>query len=63
MTWPVPKFDYGDRVRLLVMENINARVSDVHFYGQLRTVEYNVIYYADNRQHNIRVFEDELEKL
>jgi hypothetical protein len=58
--WPVPKFSYGDRVMIIPLENAEARVIDLHFIGMTSTVEYDVRYFADSKEHKIRVFEDEL---
>lgn len=66
VTWAVPKFNYGQRVRVLPLKDpdgkpAEARVFDLHFFGQLKTVEYDVRYFHDGRDFRVRVFEDELE--
>jgi len=60
MTWAVPKFGYGDRVQVTSCDNVRARVVDLHFFGMLGAVEYDVRYFHDGREMKIRVFEDEL---
>lgn len=58
--WPVPKFGYGSHVTVKPLENVDARVVDLHFIGMTSSVEYDVVYYHDGEQKKIRVFEDEL---
>lgn len=60
MSWPVPKFAYAQRVKLTPMDDIKARVVDLHFFGSLSTVEYDVVYYEGGKQNKIRVFEDDI---
>lgn len=62
-TWATPKFSYAERVLVLPLDGISARVVDLHFYGSLSTVEYDVRYFHEGRENKIRVFEDELAKL
>ncbi len=59
--WPIPKFGYGERVCIKPLDNVPARVVDLHFYGQMGVVEYDVRYFHDGRDFKVRVFEDELE--
>lgn len=63
--WPVPKFAYGDHVILKpvsspLMGEVAARVIDLHFFGALSTVEYDVRYFHEGKDFKVRVFEDEL---
>jgi hypothetical protein len=59
--WPVPRFGYGDRVIIRPLDNnVQARVVDLHFLGMIGTIEYDVRYFLDGKEHKIRVFEDEL---
>lgn len=62
MTWPTPKFQYGDRVKILPLESAEARVIDLHCIGMISTVEYDVRYFQDGKESKARVFEDELER-
>lgn len=60
MNWAIPKFSYSERVAVLPLDGILARVVDLHFYGQIGSVEYDVRYFHEGREHKVRVFEDEL---
>lgn len=60
MTWPLPRFDYGDHVLIVPLEHVRARVIDLHMFGQLRAVEYDVRYFHEGVERKVRVFEDEL---
>ena len=60
MKWAVPKFAYAETVAVRPLEDIPARVVDLHFYGQAGSVEYDVRYFHEGREHRVRVFEDEL---
>ena len=60
MKWPVPKFDYGAHVYIKPLEDVHARVYDVHLYGNQQVVEYDVRYFLDGKEQKVRVFEDEL---
>jgi len=59
--WPTPKFQYGQRVKIAPLEDVEARVVDLHIIGMSSDVEYDVRYFLDGKEHKIRVFEDELE--
>lgn len=59
--WPTPKFQYGDHVRIKPLEDMVARVVDLHCIGMASVVEYDVRYFADGKEYKVRVFEDELE--
>jgi uncharacterized protein YcfJ len=59
--WPTPVYHYGAHVTITPLESIRARVVDLHFIGLTSTVEYDVRYFADGKEHKIRVFEDELQ--
>jgi len=61
--WPIPKFQYGDKVKLIPVEYIIARVIDIHILGAIGAVEYDVRYFDGGKENRVRVFEDELEKL
>lgn len=61
MVWPVPKFDYREHVRVKPLDGVSARVIDLHMYGAQGSLEYDVRYFHEGREHKIRVFEDELE--
>lgn len=61
-TWATPKFSYAERVSILPLDGIPARVVDLHFYGALGAVEYDVRYFHEGRENKVRVFEDELAK-
>lgn len=61
MSWPVPKFEHGQRVRLIPNDNVEARVVDLHIMGQFGTVEYDVRYFHEGEAKQVRVFEDELQ--
>ena len=58
--WPIPKFGYGDHVTITPLEHMPARVIDLHFFGPMSTIEYDVRYFADGKEYKVRVFEDEL---
>lgn len=58
--WPVPKFDYGAHVIVRPCDGVKARVVDLHIFGGMAKVEYDVRYFHDGREQRIRVFEDEL---
>jgi hypothetical protein len=59
--WPQPKFSYGDRVKIIPLDRISARVIDLHQIGMASTVEYDVRYFSEGKDFKTRVFEDELE--
>lgn len=61
MTWAAPRFSYGQVVKIKPLEGVEARVIDLHFYGNLGSIEYDVRYFHDGREQKVRVFEDELE--
>jgi len=61
MKWPTPKFDYGAHVLIKPLEDMKARVVDLHVIGMISSIEYDVRYFADGKEQKIRVFEDELE--
>jgi hypothetical protein len=61
MKWPVPRFDFGAHVRIRPLEDMAARVVDVHIWAQTASVEYDVRYFIDGKEQKIRVFEDELD--
>lgn len=61
--WPVPKFQYGERVKIVPLEDVEARVTDLHLFGISSDVEYDVRYFLDGKEHKVRVFEDELVKV
>ena len=62
--WPTPKYQYGEKVKIVPLSLMNhpmeARVVDLHFIGMEGSIEYDVVYYDESKQHKIRVFEDEL---
>lgn len=58
--WAIPKFIYGESVTVGPLDGVPARVVDLHFYGQVGSVEYDVRYFHEGREHRVRVFEDEL---
>lgn len=60
MGWARPRFSYGDVVRIKPLEGIEARVIDLHHFGNIGTIEYDVRYFHEGREQKIRVFEDEL---
>lgn len=62
MPWPIPKFDYGQHVTIKPLENMAARVIDLHVFGQGAIVEYDVRYFHEGKEFKIRVFEDEIEE-
>jgi len=61
VSWPVPRFGYGARVLIIPLEDMKARVVDLHVIGMLSAVEYDVRYFNDGKEHKVRVFEDELQ--
>jgi hypothetical protein len=66
MTWPVPKFQYGQAVFVLPLRHngenpVIARVIDLHVIGMSSAVEYDVRYFHGGVSKTCRVFEDELE--
>lgn len=63
MTWPVPKFDYGQSVVVIPNDRVHARITDLHMFGQQCSVEYSVRYFHNGEAKTVRVFEDELERL
>lgn len=63
MNWAVPKFSYGQPVRFKPVDGVEARVVDLHLFGMLATVEYDIRYFHDGREMKVRAFEDELEAL
>ena len=60
MNWPVPLFGYGAHVLIVPLENMPARVIDLHLIGMTSSIEYDVRYFADGKEQKVRVFEDEL---
>lgn len=60
MSWPTPRFAYGERVTIIPLEHVSARVVDLHFIGMTSSVEYDVRYFHEGKEMKIRVFEDEL---
>jgi hypothetical protein len=58
--WPVPKFSYGERVKVIPMDSVEARVIDLHMLGSVSVVEYDVRCFLDGKEVRMRVFEDEL---
>lgn len=58
--WPVPKFGYGEHVKLIPLENVEARIIDLHILGSASAVEYDVRYFQDGKECRVRMFEDEL---
>jgi hypothetical protein len=58
--WPVPKFGYGERVKIIPLEDVEARVIDLHILGSTSVVEYEVRYFQSGKVERVRVFEDEL---
>lgn len=60
MAWPIPKFEYATRVNITPLEDVPGRVVDLHVFGQMLTVEYDVRYFHDGREMKGRFFEDEL---
>lgn len=58
--WPVPKFSYGAYVQIRPLDDMPARVVDLHYIGLTSSVEYDVRYFHEGREQKIRVFEDEL---
>jgi len=61
MDWPVPKFGYGEHVEVTPLDNMKARVVDLHVIGMAHSVEYDVRYFHEGKEFKARVFEDELE--
>lgn len=59
--WVVPRFGYGQLVRVIPNDRVEARVVDLHFFGMLGSVEYDVRYFHEGKEFRVRVFEDELE--
>jgi hypothetical protein len=59
-TWHVPKFSYADHVKIVPLELVSARVVNLHFFGEMSSIEYDVRYFHEGREFKIRVFEDEL---
>jgi hypothetical protein len=57
-----PKFAYGQHVRIIPLDDMRARVVDLHFYGLAQTCEYDVRYFHEGKDYRIRVFEDELKE-
>jgi len=60
MKWPTPRFEYGAHVTIKPLEDVKARVVDLHCVGMASTVEYDVRYFLDGKEQKCRVFEDEL---
>ena len=60
VSWPNPKFNYGDHVQILPLDFIKARVVDLHYIGMTSTIEYDVRYFSDGKENKVRVFEDEI---
>lgn len=60
-SWKIPRFSYGDRVRVIPNDRISGRVIDLHFIGMSSDVEYDVRYFHEGKDFRVRVFEDELE--
>lgn len=60
MPWAVPKFSYGQHVIVRSCDGVLGRVVDLHFYGDVGSVEYDVRWFHDGREVKVRVFEDEL---
>ena len=58
--WPTPKFSYGQHVKIIPLENVEARIIDLHFLGYQSDIEYDVRYFDNGKEHKVRVFEDEL---
>lgn len=60
--WTSARFAYGDTVKIVSNDGVEARVTDLHFYGQTGTVEYSVRYFHNGEAKTVRVFEDELQQ-
>lgn len=60
--WANPRFAYGDTVKIVPNDRVEARVVDLHFIGQMGTVEYSVRYFHNGEAKTVRVFEDELQQ-
>jgi hypothetical protein len=58
--WAVPKYQYSQRVKIVPLENVEARVIDLHQIGMTGDVEYDVRYFQDGKEVKCRVFEDEI---
>ena len=61
MKWPTPKFEYAQRVNVIPLEGLKARIVELHIYGIANAVEYDVRYFHEGKSQTARVFEDELE--
>jgi len=61
IAWPTPKFRYGQHVQLKPLDWIKGRVVDLHLFGMVGSVEYDVRYFHEGKEFKARVFEDELE--
>lgn len=61
MSWATPKYNYGERVRIKPLEDAEGRVMDLHSYGQLGSIEYDVRYFHEGKDYKVRLFEDEIE--
>jgi hypothetical protein len=61
--WPIPKFAYGAHVIIQPLDkNVPGRVVDLHFFGMIGTIEYDVRYFLDGKENKVRVFEDEIKE-
>jgi hypothetical protein len=57
----LPKFNYGQTVKLIPCDKIIARVVDIHSFPEPMQNEYDVRYFENGDAKKCRVFEDELE--
>ena len=58
--WPTPKYQYGEHVKIVPLENVEARIVDLMILGSTSAIEYEVRYFNNGKVEKIRVFEDEL---
>lgn len=60
-SWPLPKFGYAQHVKIMPLEGMEARVTDLLFFGSAGIIRYEVRYFHEGKEYIIKVFEDELE--
>ena len=55
------KFEYGDKVKILPLENAIGRIRSVWIVQ--KGITYEVRYFTDGKVNEVYFFEDELEKI
>lgn len=60
MSARIPKFAYGQGVKIVPLEGVEGRVLELHYYTALDSIQYEVRYFHECKEYRVRLFEDEL---